>query len=427
MSRSKPIALNVSVTPNRRQFVKSTGGALAALAAPRLVHAAGQDTIRIGLIGCGGRGTGAALNCVESAGGVEIHAMGDLFPDRLVSSREKLANGGIGNAYHVTDETCFTGWDAYRGVLATGVDMVILATPPHFRPQHLRAAIEAGVHVFTEKPVAVDGAGVRSVMESARMAQSKGLAIVAGTQRRYEAPYREALRRVHDGAIGELVGAQCYWNQGGLWMHPRQEGWSDMEWQLRNWLYFTWLSGDHIVEQHVHNLDVINWAFRAHPERCWAMGGREVRTDAAYGNVFDHFAVEYEYPGGVRTHSFSRQIDGCATRVAERLHGTAGSCDPREWVRGEKNWRWTGDYTNPYEQEHAELIQSIRGGEPLNDGVQVAEATLTAIMGRMSAYTGKEVSWEQALESKLDLSPASYEFGELPVRPIAVPGTTELI
>ncbi len=413
--------------PDRRQFVKTTGGALAALAAPRFVHAAGQDTLRVGLVGCGGRGTGAALNCVQSSPGVVIHAMGDLFPDRVRSSHEKLSGGGIGDAFQVTEERLFTGFDAYQGVLASGVDVVILATPPHFRPAHLRAAVEAGVHVFTEKPVAVDGAGVRSVLETARMAQEQGLAIVAGTQRRYQEPYREALKRVHDGAIGELVGAQCYWNQGGLWMHPREEGWSDMEWQLRNWLYFTWLSGDHIVEQHVHNLDVLNWAFRAHPERCWATGGREVRTDPAYGNVFDHFAVEYEYPGGVRAHSFCRQIDGCASRVAEHLVGTGGTCDPGGWIRGESNWRWTGDFRNPYEQEHAELIESIRAGEPRNDGVQVAEATLTAILGRMSAYTGKEVTWEQALESKLDLRPPAYELGDLPVRPVAVPGTTELI
>ncbi len=415
--------------PTRRQFVKSTGGALAMLASPRFVHAAGQDTVRIGLIGCGGRGTGAALNCIQSSDGVEIHAMGDLFPEHLASSREKLENAGIGAAYRVTDENCFTGWDAFRGVLASDVHMVILATPPHFRPAHLRAAVEAGKHVFTEKPVAVDGAGVRSVLETARMAleAENKLSIVAGTQRRYDLSYRETMKRVHDGAIGELVGAQCYWNQGGLWMHPRQEGWSDVEWQLRNWLYFTWLSGDHIVEQHVHNLDVLNWAFRAHPERCWAMGGREMRTDPAYGNVFDHFAVEYEYPGGVRAHSFSRQIDGCASRVGELLVGTAGTSDPSGWVRGERSWRADGDVPNPYEQEHFELIQSIREGRPLNDGVQVAEATLTAIMGRMSAYTGKEVTWEQALGSKLSLGPETYEFGELPVQPVAEPGKTELV
>ena len=210
----------------------------------------------------------------------------------------------------VDDRHAFAGFDAYQKVLESKIDLVLLATPPAFRARHLAAAIEAAKHVFMEKPVAVDSAGVRSVMASADLAAQKGLAIVAGTQRRHDAGYRAAIQRMHDGAIGDLVGGQVYWNQGGLWMHPREAAWSDVEWQIRNWLYFTWLSGDHIVEQHVHNIDVANWAFGAHPLKAVGVGGRQSRTDPAYGHIYDHFAVEFEYPGGVRVQSMCRQIKG---------------------------------------------------------------------------------------------------------------------
>jgi predicted dehydrogenase len=236
--------------------------------------------------------------------------------------------------------------------------------------------------------------------------------------------------RLKNGAIGTITGASCYWLQGGLWMNPRRPEWTDMEWQLRNWLYFTWLSGDHIVEQHVHNIDVMNWAIGAMPLRCSAIGGRQVRTDPAYGHVFDHFAVEYEYPGGVIGNSFARQIDGCAGRVEEVFQGTDGraaSSSARAKIDGKAPWRFSGDNGNPYVHEHIDLVKAIMKDEPVNEAQRIAESTLTAIMGRMAAYTGKTVTWEQALNSTLDLTPPAYTFGPLPVPAVAVPGRTPLV
>jgi predicted dehydrogenase len=414
---------------SRREFIKSSAATAAALASTRLIasraYAAGSDRVRVGLIGCGGRGTGAAGDCVSSSPNVELVALGDLFKDRLDACRQNLSQ--FGEKVKVTDDHCFVGWDAYKKVLASDVDLVLLATPPGFRPLHLQAAVQAGKHIFMEKPVAVDAAGIRSVLDSAKAAALKRLAIVAGTQRRHQNGYRETLKRVHEGAIGRIVAARCYWNQGGLWMHPRQPDWSDTEWQIRNWLYFTWLSGDHIVEQHVHNLDVINWAMDAHPLKAMGSGGRQVRTDPAYGNIYDHFTIDYEYPNGVHVMSMCRQIDGTASNVSEQLVGTNGTCDPSGSIRGATSWRYEGPESNPYVQEHADLIHSIRSGQIVNEARRVAYSTLTAIMGRMAAYTGQEVAWDQALSSKLELMPREMAFGPLPVQPVAMPGRTPLV
>jgi predicted dehydrogenase len=291
---------------------------------------------------------------------------------------------------------------------------------------HLRAAIEAGKHVFMEKPVAVDPVGVRSVIESSDLAAQKRLAIVAGTQRRHHLGYIETMKRIHDGAIGDIVAAQVYWNQGGLWMHPRKPGWTDMEWQVRNWLYFTWLSGDQIVEQHIHNIDVANWALQAHPVKAVGVGGRQARVAPAYGHVFDHFGVEFEYPNGARILSMCRQIDGTAAQVGEHIVGTKGTSDAHTWIRGKKSWRMESEVPNPYQQEHTDLIESIRAGKPLNEGRQVAESTLTAIMGREVAYTGQVITWEEILNAELDLVPETFAFGPLPFPPVAIPGVTKL-
>ncbi len=417
---------------DRREFLKTSAalGAVAALgplATGGKAFAAGSDQIRVGLIGCGGRGTGAAVNCVRSSEGVSLVAMGDLFSDRLQGSRGHLQKQ-LADKMQVTDETCFTGFDAYQKIISMPeVDLVILTTPPVFRPIHLEAAIHAGKHVFMEKPVAVDPAGIRKVIAASRKAKSRQLGIVAGTQRRHQQSYLETFDRIHNGAIGELTGGFCYWNQGGLWVHERRSEESDVEWQIRNWLYFSWTSGDHIVEQHVHNLDVMNWAFGAHPVRAMGMGGRQVRTDKKYGNIFDHFAVEYEYPGGVRVVSQCRQIDGCAGRVGEHLVGTQGTADPGGVIRGAQEWKFSANQRDAYEQEHADLIASIRAGAPLNEGEQIAESTLTAIMGRMSAYTGKVVNWDFAIDSELDLTPRDWAFGDHQVDPVAVPGRTGLL
>ncbi|HJO30706.1 MAG TPA: Gfo/Idh/MocA family oxidoreductase, partial [Acidobacteriota bacterium] len=270
----------------RRDAIKTTAAVTAGIVSnPRFAFAGGQRaTMRIGVIGCGGRGTGAAVNCVESSEGVEIVSMGDLFADHLASSRQQLTEQ-LGAAFKVTNDTAFTGYDAFENVLATDIDMVILATPPAFRPQHLRAAIDAGKNIFMEKPIAVDPMGVNLVIEASEIAKEKGLAIVAGTQRRHQAPYLEAMKRIHDGAIGDVVAAQVFWNQGGLWNRERQPGWTDMEWQARNWLYFTWLSGDHIVEQHIHNIDVANWAMQGHPIKAVGVGGRQVRVEPEFGHI----------------------------------------------------------------------------------------------------------------------------------------------
>jgi len=414
----------------RRDFIKTSVGASLAAAIPGNLglHAQGSDTIRIGVVGCGGRGTGAAIDCLNAAPGVEIVAMGDLFMDRIDSSLKRIKETHP-DKVKVTKDKCFTGFDNYLKVAACPeVNLIVTAAAPGFRPLHLKAAVEAGKNVFMEKPVAVDPVGVRSVIASSDLARKKGLAIVSGTQRRHQQRYIELMKRINNGEIGEITGGQCYWNQGDLWVVKKTPQMSDMEWQCRNWLYFTWLSGDHIVEQHVHNLDVMNWAFGAMPVKVTAMGGRQQRTAPEYGNIYDHFAVEFEYPNGVRVLSMCRQIKGCADRVEERIVGTKGYAFGYGEIHGTNFWKFDGDETNPYVQEQTDLIASIRAGKPLNEGRRIAESTLCAIMGRMSAYTGRAISWEWAMtSSKLDLTPPKYDFGPLPVEPVAIPGVTPLI
>ncbi len=441
---ASPASPEPRVPLTRRDFLKTTAAAAATtwVAGCAATGERGQapavlgperryDRIRVGLIGCGGRGTGAAMDAIKAAPRVEVVALGDVIRERVDECRKTLSESEVHEQVRITDDACFAGFDAYKGVLATDVEMVILATPPGFRPLHYAAAIAAGKHVFMEKPVAVDPVGVRKVIAASQEAAARGLGVVAGTQRRHQPAYLETMKRVQRGAIGEIVAAQCYWNQGELWVKERQPGWSDMEWQLRNWLYFTWLSGDHIVEQHVHNLDVINWAMRSPPVKCVGMGGRQARTGPEFGNIYDHFAIEYEYPGGVRVLSMCRQTKGASERVSERLVGTRGVCDPAGVIErgGKKVWEFKPKVeVNPYIQEHADLIASIRQGRPLNEGVRIAESTLTAIMGRMSAYTGREVSWSWVLNaSQLDLTPPRLEFGDLPVEPVAIPGVTALV
>lgn len=447
--------MSSSISPSasalsRRGFLRESAtatGTLAALSTLGPVFAAASDRIRVGLIGCGARGTGAAMNCVMSSPGVEITALGDVFPDRVEACRKRLQDNAQPKAWDAsapwthadrvkaTPATSFTGFDAHRKVLAADVDLVILAGPPHFRPAQLRAAIEAGKHVFMEKPVAVDPVGVRSVLASSDLARRKGLAIVAGTQRRHQNAYLELMKRVRGGALGDIVAGEAYWNGGCVrhygFLHPRQPGWTDFEMMLRNWYFHTWLSGDHLVEQHVHNLDVINWAIGSPPAEAIAVGGRQWRTEAEFGNIYDHFAVRYRYPNGAMVLSMARQIDRTEPRVGESLIGTRGRGSVGT-IEGPNAWRWEGPNPNPYEQEHADLITSIRVGSPLNEGRVVAEATLTAILGRMAAYTGQRVTWDFALnESQLDLTPpefrqGGYRLGPAPHFPVAS-GTGELI
>ncbi|MFW5972944.1 MAG: Gfo/Idh/MocA family protein [Bacteroidota bacterium] len=424
MADINPLA---NLTQTRRTFIKTTGLATAGLMAAGNFAFGGtaSDRLRIGLIGCGGRGTGAARDAVTADPRVDIVAMGDVFRSRVDESRERLAEE-IPDNLKVTDETAFVGFDAYQHVIASDVDMVILATPPGFRPEHLEAAISAGKHVFMEKPVAVDPVGIRSVIASSNRADELGLCIVAGTQRRHDLGYRAAIEQIHDGAIGEVLSGQVFWNQGGLWMHERQPEWTDMEWQLRNWLYFTWLSGDHIVEQHVHQHDVTNWIMQSHPVRAVGMGGRQARVQPAYGHIYDHFAIDYEYPNGGRVMSMCRQIDGCVNNVSEHFIGTKGTTNAASWIRGENTWRRQEEPPNPYVQEHVHLMEAIRSGNTINEGRQVAESTLTAIMGREAAYTGQEITWDQIYNSNQTLRPSSLEWGPMPVAPVAVPGQTQV-
>jgi predicted dehydrogenase len=358
---------------------------------------------------------------VESSPGVKIVALADAFPDRMKTLKDKFS---------VPDNRCFVGIHAYKELMALeDINVVILATPPGFRPQTLAEAVKRGKNVFMEKPVAVCPAGIKMVFEASDLAKQKGLAIVAGTQRRHERKYVETMKRIHDGAIGDIVSAQCYWNMGGLWVSERKPGQSDIDWQIRNWLYFTWLSGDHICEQHVHNIDVINWATNALPETIHGLGGRQYRTGPEYGNIFDHFGVEFIYPNDVRTISMCRQIDGTDGNVSERVMGTKGRSNCCGTIEGENPWRYEGDNPNPYVEEHKDLIASIRSGKPLNEGRQVAESTLCAIMGRESAYSREQFkrSWFMS-RCTLDLLPPAdlkiTDSKEVPA--FAVPGKYKL-
>lgn len=420
---------------SRRTFVEASAAVAAAMALPRRAFAIGRktaDPIRIGVIGVGGRGTGAARNAVAASDNVFITAIGDLFPDRLAEARAGFAravtqDARFAAAYKVTDATAFTGWDAYKQVLATDCDLVILATPPAFRSMHLTAAVAANKHIFTEKPVAVDIKTALEAIAASDAAKAKGLGIVAGTQRRHDPRYVETIKRIHDGAIGDVINAHVWWNQGGLWSHPRKPQWSDMEYQLRNWLYYTWASGDHIVEQHVHNIDVANWVFGAHPVKATALGGRQTRTDPLYGHCFDHFAVEYEYADGRRMTSWCRQQDGTQSKVAEWFQGTRGKSNAYDTIEGPNAWKHaTLEGMNPYVEEHRNLVASIRAGRPLNEGRQVTESNITAILGREAAYTGQTITWDELMASNLSILPTSWQFGALATPAVPTPGETTL-
>lgn len=344
---------------SRRDFVLTSAALSAAVlagAAPALARPTARSSgsaLRVGVIGCGGRGTGAASDLLTASPHAEIVAMGDAFQDRLDASLAALRGlpAELSSRVRVDPKRLFVGFDAYQGVIDSDVDVVILATPPHFRPIHFAAAVDKAKHVFIEKPVAVDPAGVRKVLAAAEVATQKKLCVVAGTQRRHELSYRSAMERLKSGAIGPILGGSCYWNQGGLWMNKRKPGWTDVEWQMRNWLYFTWLSGDHIVEQHVHNIDVMNWAIGAHPIAARGSGGRQVRVSPEYGHVFDHFAIEFEYPGGVSITSMCRQIEGCENRVEEVIRGASGVArlaPGRAVIEGSAPWTFAGEQPNPY-------------------------------------------------------------------------------
>ncbi len=435
--------MNQAGKPNRREFAQaSAAAALTAGLAGSLssrAHAAGSDVLRVGLIGCGGRGTGAAVQALSADPGVRITALGDAFKDRLEGCLNTLRNQTeLSSRVDVTPERCFTGFDNYKQVIDSGVDVVLLAGPPGFRPQHLAYAVEKGKHIFAEKPVATDPAGVRSVMESCRKAKEKNLNMVSGLCWRYHNGMRETFKAVHDGGVGEILTMQCTYNTGPLWYkslkEKKEQNWSDMEWQMRNWLYFTWLSGDHNVEQHIHSLDKMAWAMKDEtPVKAVGLGGRQQRTEADFGNIYDHHAVVYEYANGVRLYSLCRQQAGTANDVSDWIYGTKGVCDVfKHRIKGKadgKDWRYrkpAGLKDDMYQNEHNELFAAIRAGKTIDNSDYMCKSTLMAIMGRIATYSGKEVTWDQVKNSPENLFPAKLEFGPYPVPPVAIPGITPI-
>jgi len=394
------------------------------VAVPTMLNQAPDGPVlKAGLIGCGGRGTGAAINFLSAGPNLKIVALGDTFKDRVDSCREAILKE---KGQEVPVENCFVGFDAYQKVLDAGVDIVILATPPYFRPDHLAAAIQAKKHVFAEKPVCVDPVGARSVMASAQKAKGMELCIVTGTQRRHQRDYVAAWQQVAQGAIGEITGGNAWWNGGKLWHREPNASWSEMEYMIRNWVNWAWLSGDHIVEQHVHNLDVINWFTGTHPVKAVGFGSRLRRVT---GNQYDNFSVDYSFENGIHVHSMCRQIDGCANNVSERIQGSKGSTNCHNSIidlAGKEVWKY--DYpldkdgkpgnsvsVDPYVQEHIDLVTAIRSGQSINEAENTAISTMVAIMGRISAYTGKETTYEEMMNSDLKVGPKVFEFGPVDV------------
>ncbi len=419
---------------SRRKFGKTVAAAGMSLALPAPGYfTAGSDTVRVAMVGAGDRGTVDAVYCLKSSPGVELVAIADLFQDRVDAAISRLRKE-VPEQVKLTPDRIFLGFDAYKKVLALDeVDLVMLLTPPGFRPEMVTACVESGKHMFAEKPGAVDPVGVRALIEASRQAAQKGLSIVVGTQQRYAPQYLELVKRIHDGQIGELTHLEALWiGDMELWhYHDRKPEWSDVEWQIRCWPLFTWLSGDHYVEQLVHNLDVVNWVADSTPVVCQGIGGRQVRTGAQFGNIFDHFAVRYEYKSGLTMFAMATQIRGISTRVGNVLHGTKGVAhvdrgDAR--IAGEKPWEFNGKPSSGDLEMHAKLIGSIREGKPINEGLRLAEATMTGVMGRMSTYTGRALKWDWAMKaSQLNLRPAKCEMGPMTVEPVALPGRTPLI
>ena len=445
---------------SRRDFLRTSaaavaGSALAGAMSPR-VHAAGSDTIKVALVGCGARGAGAAVQAISTEGSVKLWAMADAFSDRLEICLRNIerevarnsmheANESVAHRIDVPRERQFIGLDAYRKAIDSGVDVVLLVEPPGFRPKHFEHAVNSGKHVFMEKPVATDPAGVRRVLAAAEEAKKRNLKVGVGLQRRHQRCYHDAIQRIRDGAIGELVALQCYWNSAAPAKSPVRRGkLTELEYQIRNWYFFSWLSGDHICEQHVHNIDVCNWIKHAHPREAQGLGGRQVRTGKEYGNIFDHHAVEFTYGDGTKMYSQCRQIPGCWNYVAESAQGTRGTANlyasgAEFRVDGKRVWRSARDRAQgkrgAYQAEHDALFDAIRNDRPHNEAEYGALSTMTAILGRMATYSGKTVTWDAAFQSSNTITTDAEEWEALaPVLPdeagryaVAVPGVSEVI
>ena len=440
--------------PTRRDFLARSsaigvGAALGSLALARSAHAGADETIKIALVGCGARGTGAAVQALSTSGPVELWAMADAFADRLQGSLQALAaTENIQPRLKVPGERQFVGLDAYRKAIDSGVDLVLIAAPPGFRPAHFEYAVKAGKHVFMEKPVATDAPGVRRLLAANAEARQKDLKVGVGLQRHHDPVYVDLVKRLQDKAVGDITFYRCYWDTAAPAKQPiAHDGLTELEYQVRNWYFFNWLSGDHIVEQHIHNLDVCNWVQNAYPVSAEGLGGRQVRTGKEYGNIYDHHFVEFTYANGAKMFSQCRQIPGCLNRVAEFAHGTLGWSDisgGRILPTGEAELRLRSkgrprqgapSVGNPYQREHDALFDAIRCGSPFNEADNGAYASLTAILGRLATYSGKEVTWEQALASQLQLTTDAEDFNAAaPVLPnpdgyypAAVPGISVVV
>jgi len=432
---------------SRRDFVKKSsllaGGVLAAPFLSRANFFSGADNvIKVALIGCGGRGTGAAVQALSTRQNVQLVAMADAFKDRLDSSYNNILEAleDKKGRVQVKEENKFTGFDAYKKAMALA-DVVILATPPGFRPIHFEEAVNQSKQIFMEKPVATDPAGIERVLAAAEKAKAKKLNVVVGLQRRYQSSYRELMKRVHDGAIGDIVSANAWWNNDGVWVHPRQPGWTEMEYQMRNWYYFVWLCGDHITEQHIHNLDVINWALEGYPVTAQGMGGREVRKGKDYGQIFDHHFVEFHYANGAILNSQCRHQKGTMSKVDELLTGTKGKvfCDQARITDTKGNTIYQFDKSKenqPYQNEHDELFEAIAKGEyKFWDAERGAKSSMTSILGRLATYSGQVVSWDEAIKSNHSMTTDAESWdAPAPVKAtsdgryaIAVPGVTKVV
>lgn len=400
----------------RRKFVKgSTLVSGGILLTPSILTASSlskkDKILKLAVVGCGGRGTGAASQALKADENVKLVAMADAFEDRLQKSHENLSIMFNADRVAVKDANKFVGFGGFKKAIDEA-DVVILATPPGFRPQHFEYAIAQGKHVFMEKPVATDVVGIKKVLASAKLAKEKKLNVVVGLQRHYQSSYLEAYKRIQEGAIGNIVSGQVYWDGAGVWVRPRNESMTEMEYQMRNWYYFNWLCGDHILEQHVHNIDVANWFIGEYPIKAQGIGGREVRKGKDHGQIFDHHFVEFEYPGGAIISSQCRHQPGCMNRVSETFQGTLGNVYTNGGSTSMNSYTGSSIYKhqgendkNPYQVEHDELFAAIRNGNYINNAEYGAKSTMSAILGRMATYSGQQVTWDDAMNSDYKLVP----------------------
>jgi myo-inositol 2-dehydrogenase/D-chiro-inositol 1-dehydrogenase len=428
--------MNTFTRSDRRAFLQKAGAAI--LTSSLVLNTAKantrkNNTLKVGLIGCGGRGNGAAMQALQGDPDTIITAMADIFPAQIELAIKELS-AEYPQRVQVSKENRFTGFDAYKKVIASDVDVVLLATPPVFRPEHFYHAVNAVKHTFCEKPMAIDAPGVRKIIDGAKIAKQKNLAVVSGFTFRYDYAKRAFFDKISKGQVGDIVSVSTVRNGGQLWYKPKEEGWTDMEYKVKNWLYYNWLSGDFICEMMVHSLDLMSWALGdIQPLKVTGTGGRQVRTEEKYGNVYDHFAIEFDYPNGVKGFHFSRQQEGCSNTNHVHVAGTIGKGYIENGpgvheITGKNNWKYAGPTNNMYETQHQELFASIRKGKPMNDGVKMANSSLLGVMARMAAYTGQTITWEEAFNSNETLGPKMQDYSRDLIwtdNEVAKPGITK--